>query len=324
MGYKVEIFANPEKKHEDESSSKVTYHPYSGFEEFAKANTIDYCIASRVVTPFKKPIKAKKKIVWIHDVFLSRDKSFDCALSEVDHYFCLSHWHKQLVHTHHAIPQEKILVTANGVDPSRYSMGRVRTPFQAFYSSSPDRGLDTLLDCCDVIHKMVPEFTLVIAYGFNNWEKAVVLRGDKQEMEYMERIKKSLNRPYVRYIGRVDQQTLAKVQMESRVWLYPTRFHETFCITAVEAGFARCPILSSSLAGLTSTVKEGGILLKGDAYTKEYRKEFVTHALRLLHDDHYHSYFANSANKRMARFTWDAVAKQWDQFFKREAFEELQ
>jgi glycosyltransferase involved in cell wall biosynthesis len=324
LGYIVKIFASPIKEHIDPLAKGVEYLHYSKWRAFSKERDVDYFISSRTVSPLHIPFKAHKKYVWIHDVFLSRDRTLDCALSQVDSYLCLSQWHKQLVSSHHSIPLDKIKVTSNGVDPERYRFPSPAIPSQVFYSSSPDRGLDTLLDCGDVIHKIIPDFKLVVAYGFNNWEKAIQLRKDPEEIRYMEKIKEGLNRPYVKYLGRVDQTTLSKIQQQSSAWLYPTRFHETFCITAAEAGFGRCPILTSKQAGLADTVKDGGILLEGDAYTKEYRQQFVFEAVKLLKNKSYNEYFSNLAYQRMRRFTWKAVATQWHNMFEGKEFEELQ
>jgi glycosyltransferase involved in cell wall biosynthesis len=324
LGYDVKVFASPKTEHIDPLAKGVEYLHYSKWRAFAQDRDIDYFISSRTASPLYTPFKAHKKYIWIHDVFLSRNRNYDCALDQVDSYLCLSHWHKQLVSSHHNIPLDKIKVTANGVDPERYRSAFFRNPYQVFYSSSPDRGLDTLLECGDFIYKVIPEFKLVVAYGFNNWEKVILTRNDPEEVRYMERIKEGLNRPFVQYLGRVDQTTLSKVQQQSSAWLYPTRFHETFCITAVEAGFARCPILTSKQAGLADTVKDGGILLEGDAYKKEYKQQFVYESVKLLKDKNYNDYFANLSSKRMRRFTWKAVGMQWDKMFKGECFEELQ
>ncbi len=247
----------------------------------------------------------------------------DCKVSEVDAYFCLSAWHKELVHKHHGIPLEKIVVTSNGIDPSRYEKQQPKIFNQIFYSSSPDRGLDTLLYCAKFIQKFVPNFVVVVAYGFNNWEKAAKIRNDPQEFLYMEHVKAELQKPYVKYLGRVDQRTLAALQTESRGWFYPTRFHETFCITAAEAGWAKVPILTSKQAGLACTVKDGGILLQGDAFSKEYREEFVKEAIELLTNQKYHEEWSYRSWDRMRRFTWKAVAKQWHQMFEKSIWEEI-
>jgi glycosyltransferase involved in cell wall biosynthesis len=322
LGYQVKIFANPFSDHQDSCGEDVEYIHYSKWLAFAAKTDIDFFISSRTVAPFHHPLQAHRKYVWIHDVFLGKERDLGPVVESVDSYLCLSHWHKEFVHTYHNIPLEKIKITSNGIDPTRYLEDSPRNPYQIFYSSSPDRGLDTLLYMGEFIAKYVP-LRIVVAYGFENWEKAAARRADPEEALYLARVKEALKKPYVQYLGRVDQKTLAKVQLESSGWFYPTRFYETFCITALEAGFSRNPILTSKHAGLTSTVKDGGILIEGDAYKKEYRQQFIEEALKLLTDKNYHEEWSYKAYERMRGFIWAAVALQWHRMFEQGIFEEL-
>ena len=324
LGYEVKVFADPKVDHWDESLDDVEYIHCSKWESFSRSRFIDFFISSRTVSPFHIPFSAYRKYVWVHDIFLNPDRGFDCRALQVDAYLCLSDWHKQFFHNHHSIPLDKIKITANGVDPARYNEKVKKKPSQLFYSSSPDRGLDALLFCAEHIKKNVPDLSVVVSYGFSNFEKLVHQTNDLRGIKYVESLKKALDKPYIKYLGRIDQQALAKVQLESSGWFYPTNFDETFCITAVEAGFARVPILSSKKAGLISTIKDGGILLEGDSHSKEYLSRFIHEAVNLLTDQRYHDEWAERAYHRMKRFTWDAVAMQWHKMFQGQGFEEIQ
>ena len=61
---------------------------------------------------------------------------------------------------------------------------------------------------------------------------------------------------------RVSQAELAIEFLKSDVWLYPTDFEETFCITALEAMMAKCLVVTVDFAGLSETVKGRGIVCK--------------------------------------------------------------
>ena len=324
LGYQVKIFADPNNKHMDSSGDDVEYLPWQEWNNFSKSTYIDFLVCSRTVDPLRNLIHAQKKYVWIHDIWLNQNQNYDCCTDQVDAFLCLSDWHKQFVHDHHKIPLDKILVTANGIDQSRYNIEAERNPNQIIYSSSPDRGLDTLLYCSEWIRKYVPDLKIKVAYGFSNWEKAVRWRNNPQEIEQMESIKKSLSQPGVEYLGRIGQGDLAQHQLQSSGWFYPTRFWETFGITAIESGQAGLPILTSNLAGLISTVKDGGILLEGDSYTKEYRERFIDESVKLLTDKKYWMEWSLKARARMDRFTWTNVAKQWHRLFQENKFEVLQ
>jgi glycosyltransferase involved in cell wall biosynthesis len=323
IGYQVKVFADPPADHMDSSGADVEYINWEKYEKFAKSTYIDFLISSRTCEPFNKFMHAYRKYVWIHDVFINWDRNYNCHVDKVNYFLTLSDWHKDYVHQHHNIPKDKILVTTNGVDPTRYNKQIAKIPGQIVYSSSPDRGLDTLLYCSDFIKNYVPNLKILVAYGFDNWEKAVLVRKDQAEIKWMQSIKKDLQKPHVKYIGRVDQKNLAEIQQESSAWLYPTRFHETNCITAIENGFAKNPILATSLAGLITTVGDKGILLEGNAYDKEYREKFIEESIKLLTDNKYWNEWSEKSHTRMSKFTWKNVAAQWHKLFQDNVFERL-
>jgi glycosyltransferase involved in cell wall biosynthesis len=324
FGYQVKVFADPKTEHMDSSGDDVEYIHWSKWEKFAKTTFIDFLISSRTVAPFHNLIHAYKKYVWVHDVFINPDRNHNVFVNDVTNYLCLSEWHKNYLNYHHNIPLEKIHITANGIDETRYQKEVERNPSQIFYSSSPDRGLDTLLYCSDFIKEYVPNFKVVVAYGFNNWEKAVRFRNNPNEVQAMENLKKQLQKPYVEYVGRVDQNKLAEIQLQSSGWFYPTKFHETFCITATEAGWSGNPIIASKHAGIISTVKDGGLLLEGDAYSKEYRERFINECVDMLVNKNKNRDWGELSKERMKRFTWKAVALQWHRMFQEGVFTEIQ
>lgn len=325
IGYQVKVFADPAQDHMDMSGDDVEYIHWTKYDKFAKSTYIDFLISSRTTDPLGVFHHAYRKYVWIHDIFINGNKNYNCHVDKVNYFLTLSDWHKDFVHDHHGIPKDKILVTANGIDPTRYKRVNEiqKVPGQIIYSSSPDRGLDTLLYCSDFIKQYVPNLKIIVAYGFSNWQRAVQWRNDPNEINYMNRIKEMLKKPYVEYVGRIDQKRLAELQMQSSGWFQPTRFTETFCITAAENGFAKNPILASKLAGLTTTVGDNGILLDGDAYTVEYRQKFIEQAVKLLTEKDYWNYWSEKSYNQMRKFTWANVAKQWHKLFQDNVFERL-
>jgi len=114
-------------------------------------------------------------------------------------------------------------------------------PFpRLIYSSSADRGLDTLLYLFQFIRKEFPQATLHILYGFENWNLAIDQRNNAQEKRWRDQIIKDMEQPGVHYYGRVSQDVVAKMYQFADLWFYPTRFTETFCWlpgTKVQSGF---------------------------------------------------------------------------------------
>ena len=66
------------------------------------------------------------------------------------------------------------------------------------------------------------------------------------------------------YIQECHRQELAIEFMKSDVWLYPTDFEETYCITAVEAMAAGVLCAAMSIGSLLTVIGNKGILVDGD------------------------------------------------------------
>ena len=78
------------------------------------------------------------------------------------------------------------------------------------YSSSPDRGLDTLLNLWLQIRKEFPDAELHVYYGFGNWDKAISQRNNENEKRLRDQILENMKQPGIFYHGRVNQDELAK------------------------------------------------------------------------------------------------------------------
>ncbi len=139
----------------------------------------------------------------------------------------------------------------------------MRNPKRCVWSSSPDRGLQALLEMWPLIRAQVPDAELVVLYGFANWEGMAAQRGMTGELEFIGRLKAACGQPGVALRGRVSPRELAREFMSSGVWASPTWFSETACITAYQAQLAGLRIVTSPIAALVETVGDRGVLIPG-------------------------------------------------------------
>lgn len=228
LGYRVVCFADcPESGLEDNG---VIWKHYSEYNAAIEQHWWDYAILSRTTDPLNFPLRAGKVFVQAHDIWLLSPaaQTFE---DRVTKFCCLSDWHKEFFSNHHKVRKESVALTPNGIDFSRFDsiQGVERNPYRLMYSSSADRGLDTLLYLYDFIKVQIPQLELHVFYGFNTWEAAVKQRGNPYEIKRMEDIKEGLKKPGVVYHGRVSQENLAREWKKSSLWAHPTDFEETYC-----------------------------------------------------------------------------------------------
>lgn len=244
----------------------IDYHEWVGDHHRNRpgARTCDVLISSRrpEVVDDAAGITAGVTFLWVHDVHCG-DALTHKRNIRFDRILALSNWHRSFLRRcYPLIDPGKILVTRNGIDLARFDVLELRNARRAIYSSSPDRGLETLLDVWPVVRKSVPDAELHVYYGFDAWETAA--RGAPNEIKRIKHIREKLARtPGVRAHGRIGQAELAREFMRSGVWTYPTAFDETSCCTAMEAQAAGCRIVTCPQAALNETVGERGQLVSG-------------------------------------------------------------
>lgn len=306
-GYKTILYGDP-------GSDAGVYDgvEYKPWEQFDPAQQIDILISSRRPDLFRLPVNAKKKICWVHDIFVHPDPKQYIFHDKIDKFFVLSPWHQQFFCQHHNIPVSKTYLTRNAIDLSRFTQPVPKVRGRMIYSSSPDRGLDVLLDCMPRIRARVPEAHLKVFYGFNNWKLAVESRKNPHEIAWMQRIESQLHQPGVEYVGRIGQKQLAQEFLQAELWGYPTAFTETFCITACEAMAAGVPVVTSNLAALSTTVGvDGGILLDGQNASEAYRNNFVEVCVYVLTNREAWNELSARGKRKAAGFGWEKLIDEW-------------
>ncbi|WP_444890504.1 glycosyltransferase [Microbulbifer sp. DLAB2-AA] len=298
----------------------VQYKHFGNILKDIQYKYIDLCILSRTCDPLSFPLRTNNIYIMVHDILLPGYGDFCKGIEKVKKFACLSEWHRDFFSDHYGVAKNKIMLTSNGVDQSLYAdASTVEKKNQIFYSSSPDRGLLELLDMFPRMREKVPDLTLKVAYGFKNWESSAKLRLQSEELKLIESIKGRMMQPGVEYVGRVNKKELSKLQKESKAWLYPTWFSETFCITAVEAGLAECAIVTTPYAGLLTTLGDApsyikinnNIPVEQQTNTAEYQNKFIEESVKILSNDNYRIALGKRAKKQVSKFTWEYSYESW-------------
>ena len=296
----------------------VEYLDAAAFASFSDTHHADVFIASRDARLLDAPMRASRRYLWVHDVVAAcaDDRGEDRVrrhYASLDAILCLSEWHRQVFMAHHGVGGERIVVTRNGVDVERFAAKVTRQRNRFIYSSSPDRGLDTLLEIFPRIRDAEPGAELHVFYGFDNWERALAAQGRSDPSIAL--LRRQLEQPGVVYHGRVDQNRLAVEMLKSAVWLYPTRYSETYCITALEMQMAGVVCICSDHSALRTTVGDRGIMLEGDAFEESYRQRAVDAALSILRDGARRRALTGKGRRWAAKQTWASLAADWTRLF---------
>lgn len=315
MGHKVRVYT---------STGKHGEGVFDGV-EYRRSEMMDVAAPCDVLIGWRRAdlltaVEAKLRLLWVHDIYAMGATHRN--LLHADRVLGLSDWHRSFLMSHHNLPAEQVIKTRNGIDFARFDQSGIeRNPFKIVSSSSPDRGLPVLLKLWPQIKERVPQAELHVFYGFDNWRKAALARGDEAQLRAIDQLQTRMGQlasSGVHYRGKVDQATLAREFLSAGVWAAPTWFTETSCITAMEAQAAGLRCVTSSIAALNETVgREFGVLIDGDWMTDTYQGLFLEETVRALTADEGTWLKTRDEIKARARrdFGLDELAHEWDRMF---------
>jgi hypothetical protein len=304
FNYRVIIFGTFEDKNNNIDNQTIyqgiEYIDYKYFAEFAMKYVIDIFIVSRFTSKMIYYDNIKSVYLWVHDVLPILDiETSDCIQLHTEKFkkiICVSEWQKENIIKKLTLPESLFFLSRNGIYIQRFLNKNIeKIPFRFIYSSSPDRGLKYLIDIIPKIKERYSETTLEL---FINTK---FLDNDTHE-----KIKKL---DYVHLNNRISQEQLAIEFLKSDIWLYPTDFQETYCITALEAMCAKCLIATVDYCGLGNIIQGKGVICKSPI--DENLNELLEKLFFVLDNKNLKNHFVEKAYNWAIEQTIENLAKEW-------------
>jgi glycosyltransferase involved in cell wall biosynthesis len=297
---------------ETEEIDGVNYFNASELEEYMDKNTIEIMIVSRYIHYFiEYPIKAKRTYIWLHDgsyhyswngLFMpSYGKNLvNNLIDKIDGIICLTEWHKRSVVDLYKLTDDKVYVIGNGIDESMFEgLELDKVPQRFIYTSDVYRGLEQLVN---YFHDIRKEFPSAELYIFRNNES---FEGHEDLLHEID------DCPYIHYEGHLEHYDLMREFAKSDVWLYPTSYDETFCMSALEAMRSGCYCIATNRAALMDTIGDRGVLVNGDPSLPETKELFLNEVRKALTDSDTKNAIRNKAVEWAKTQTWPTIAQQW-------------
>ena len=204
--------------------------------------------------------QAEQRLLWIHDNKIAPGPE----LARVTTAVCLTPWHvsemrPSLGHVPIIfIPHGVKRVEFDAIDRARVERKAApRLMNKAVWTSSFDRGLETVLKIWPQIRGVVPNARLDIMYGLDG---SLNIAKKTSNLRLIERIEKcratilSLADQGVTLCGRVPRAEQLERLFSAGVWIYPSwtgeaPFYETNCVSAIEALSAGLRVVCSLRGG---------------------------------------------------------------------------
>lgn len=292
-----------------------------GSDEFLPGERFNTFVSSRSTLPFDGTPLAKVKLLWMHDVNIGPIEND--VLMRPDKVLGLTNWHANHLQKLYGLPDDKMALMPNGIDLSLFNKDDwdKTNKFNFIYSSSPDRGLDTLLSLWPIIRNTFPEANLHLFYGWDMINKIINMHRSRGSGGFLEEFRnKCINQIHalggeeggIYQHGRVNQAELAQHMAKCSFWTYPTEFMETFCITALEMQMSGVIPVTSNLAALQETVNPDVPKITGWPKNSSYQKEFLKMLASMIGQEEWQLYIREENRQFASQFSWENIYGRWN------------
>ena len=312
-GHRVRVFCRCERPGDYDG---VTYRDLSDFPAFVESDSCDVFLCCRHLRGLTAPVRSKVNLLWNHDLVLkSAAAALMSLMFKVDRLFVLSEFQRSQFQRHLSVPDDRYVVTRNGVDLSLIDEaieGVARDPNRLLYTSRPERGLDVLLTIWPDLKRRRPELTLAVTW-YDNPD------ADAQMADYLAALRRTAQQlPGVTLLPPLSKRDLYREIAASALLVYPSTFPEVSCINALEAAACGTPIVASRYAALKETVadRETGLLVLGDPHSNEYQDRFIAAVDCLWQEEDWLADMAEAARQRIKdHYQWRDIAAEWEALF---------
>lgn len=297
LGYEVTVYNNCGSQRGIYEG--VEYVPYYHINTNDSFNIL---ISWRMPALFHDEIKAKKKIVWLHDIAYPQQFS-EKGIENADTFVFLSKWHRDNMPS---IPDEKVFISNNGIDPKHFENIPEKEE-RIFWGSSYDRGLVCLLKDImpKVNEKLGREIPVDVCYGLDNLRKEAEFSPHYKAV--LEEVTPLLELPFVTHHGRVSHQKVAELMKRAKVMAYPSEFGETNMITSQKAQAAGTyVVITKQAGGAPEYIVFGDIIDAPEIYSnQESQDKYVSALVKALETEH------KPKESVSERFSWKTTAESW-------------
>jgi len=283
-----------------DKNSNIQYIDNNKFVDFIENYYIDYLIISRFSENLIYRDNIKNVYLWLHDILpINKGLPIQINFKSFRGVITLSEWHKNYVKNKLGAEDKYMILLRNAIYPERFlNKNQEKIPYKFIYTSDPERGLDNLISIIQKIHKKFPETTLKIFTRIENIKSETL------------KIIKSLD--FVSLNNRISQENISLEFLSSDVWLYPTDFKETYCISALEAMASGCLVCTLKLAGLQDICKDNRGILCSYPYNENEMFKKISY---VLENNELKNNYIQKAREWALDQTYSSLAKDWIKLF---------
>jgi glycosyltransferase involved in cell wall biosynthesis len=230
-----------------------------------------------------------------------------------DWYVFNSHWNYEKFRYFFDVPTDRCVVIKNGINnfPARkvYKKGQ---PIKILHHNTPWRGLNVLLRAMQEVKD--PNITLDVYSSTQVYGDSFKQQNDDQFKPLYEQAKQL---PNVNYIGYETNEYILKHITDYDLYVYPSTFEETSCVSAMEALAAGVHVITNNYGALYETCAEWPVYVN---YTDNYEQmaiataSAITTASQYLHESFIQEHLDEQQKFYKRFYNWNKKGMEWKNF----------
>ena len=230
-----------------------------------------------------------------------------------DWYVFNSHWNHEKFRMMFGLPTEKCIVIKNGVDKIEqsepYQKGQ---PIKIIHQNTPWRGLSVLLGAMQLVKN--PLITLDVYSSCEVYGKDFM---DKNDKDYKALYDQAESLSNVNYIGYKPNEYIRENIKNYNMYVYPSIFEETSCISLLEAMSAGLYCVLTNYGALFETGAEFPMYIPYDSNYKALAEKFaygIDAAAATLHEQVIQDHLTTQSCYTQFYYSWNKQAVSWTNF----------
>lgn len=212
----------------------------------------------------------KSIILWMHNTIYQFSQQLinlfftNRIIPKIKYIIVVSEFQKQETIKHLGVPEDKIVVIPNAIEPLKYNPEKFDSPKQIklIHTSTAERGTHILLNA---IKEIDEDFRLEIYNDF-----------------YPHYYPEYEPDPRIRFYGRTPKATVIEAIENSHIHAYPSVYPETFCLSQAEAMSAGLLCVTSDMGSLPEVSGGYGDMYKYDDDQMKHADIFAEHLTKAI------------------------------------------
>jgi glycosyltransferase involved in cell wall biosynthesis len=183
-------------------------------------------------------------------------------------------------------------------------MDRIRL----IYHTTPHRGLEILVPVFTALAARHPRLHLDVysSFALHGWET--------RDARYQPLFNVCREHPQITYHGAVPNAQIREALKHAHIFAYPSIWHETSCIAAIEAMASGCLTICPDLASLSETVGESGLVYRWHEDRERHTERFarmLESGIAMIEDDRAGDLVHRAHDRALRSFNWDTRIDEW-------------